>query len=175
MQRRNAPPGQSPTARPKKLSEFGKQLREKQKAKRMFGLTEKQFQRVYKQAAGSKSSTGNRLLQLLELRIDNVLYRAGFSMTRIQSRQFISHRHFLLNGKRVDVPSISVVPGDVISVRDRFETNPIFGDIAKRTKFAPKWLKVDELKKTITIDRLPEADEFEMVITAPLIVEYYSR
>lgn len=175
VQRRNSAPGQSASARPKKLSEYGKQLREKQKAKRMFGLSEKQFEKLYKQAAASKSSTGNRLLQLLELRIDNVLYRAGFATTRIQARQFVSHRHFELNGKRVDVPSISVKPGDVISVRDRFEANPIFSDLGKRTKYVPKWLKVDEKNKSITIDRLPEAEEFEMVITAPLIVEYYSR
>ncbi len=175
IQRRATPPGQAPGARPKKLSEFGKQLREKQKAKRMYGLSERQFSRLYEQAAGSKSSTGNRLLQLLELRIDNVLFRAGFANTRIQSRQFISHRHFLQNGTRVDVPSISVKPGDIITVRDRFEANTIFTDIDKRTKHVPKWLKVDTKKKTITIDRLPEAEELEMAITVPLIVEYYSR
>lgn len=175
VQRRNSFPGATAAMRPKKMSEFGKQLREKQKTKRIFGMTEKQFLRFYRQAVQSKSSTGSRLLQLLELRLDNVLYRAGFAQTRFQARQFISHRHFLLNGHRVDIPSLQVSPNDVITVRDRFETNTFLADIGKRMKFAPKWLRADDKTKTITIERLPEADEMEATVAVHLIVEYYSR
>lgn len=175
IQRRNSVPGATASSRPKKLSEFGKQLREKQKAKRMFSMTERQFANLYETAARSKSSTGDRLLQLLELRFDNVLYRSGFAETRLQARQFASHRHFLLNGKRIDIPSVMVKPGDVITVRERFEANEVLNDIGKRVKYAPKWFEVDDKKKTITIKRLPEADELEPSIAIHLIVEFYSR
>ncbi len=175
MQRRNSAPGATATARPKKLSEFGKQLREKQKVKRMYGISEKQFRKYFQKAARSKGVTGNRLLQLLELRIDNVLFRAGFALTRPQSRQFVSHRQFLLNGKRVDVPSIFVKPGDVISVRDRFDNNPVLTNLSDRQKFVPQWMQVDPSKKTITITRLPENTELEAAIAIHLIVEFYSR
>ncbi len=175
MQRRNSAPGTTSTMRPKKLSEFGKQLREKQKAKRMYGVSEKQFRNSFQKAVQSKGVTGSRLLQLLELRVDNVLYRAGFALTRPQARQFVSHRQFLLNGKKVDVPSILVRPGDVISVRDRFEGNPIFLDFTDRMKFVPKWISIDTKKKTITINRLPENEELEAAIAIHLIIEFYSR
>jgi small subunit ribosomal protein S4 len=175
IQRRATAPGTSASARPKKLSEYGQQLREKQKAKRMYGVSEKQFRRYFKRAVHSKSITGNRLLQLLELRIDNVLYRAGFALTRIQARQFVSHRHFQLNGVRVDVPSIEVKVGDVITVRDRFENNTTLADIGDRTKFIPKWLQVDAAKKTITIARLPDETELEQAIAVHRVVEFYSR
>jgi small subunit ribosomal protein S4 len=111
----------------------------------------------------------------LELRIDNVLYRAGFALTRIQARQFVSHRHFQLNGVRVDVPSIEVKVGDVITVRDRFENNTTLADIGDRTKFIPKWLQVDAAKKTITIARLPDETELEQAIAVHRVVEFYSR
>jgi small subunit ribosomal protein S4 len=175
MQRRNSVPGATASSRPGKLSEFGKQLREKQKAKRIYGVSEKQFRRYFQSAVRSKGITGNRLLQLMELRIDNVLYRAGFALTRPQARQFVSHRQFLVNGRRVDVPSIQVRPGDVLSVRDRFEDNPVFSDITDRSKFIPKWMQVDLQKKTITITRLPDSDELEASIAVHLIVEFYSR
>lgn len=175
MQRRNSAPGATASARPSKLSEFGKQLREKQKAKRLYGVSEKQFRKYFQSAVRSKGVTGTRLLQLMELRIDNVLYRAGFAITRPQARQFVSHRQFLINGRRVDVPSIQVRPGDVISVRDRFEDNPVFADVSDRSKFIPKWMQIDIQKKTITITRLPETDELEASIAVHLIVEFYSR
>lgn len=175
LQRRNSTPGQKQGARPKKLSEFGGQLREKQKAKRIYGVSEKQFRNYYKAAVRGKGGTGDRLLQLLELRLDNVIFRAGFAETRMQSRQFVNHKHFTLNGKRADSPSISVKVGDTIAVRDRFADNTIFLDLKDRLKFAPKWLKIDEKKKTITIERLPEVDECEAAIAVSLIVEFYSR
>lgn len=174
-QRRNSTPGPHGAARGKKLSEYGRQLREKQKAKRMYGISEKQFRKYFGKAVGSKSVTGERLLQLLELRLDNVVFRAGFSNTRPQARQFVSHEQFLVNGTRVNVPSFSVREGDVITVRDRFLDNVIFADIGARTKYVPKWLTIDTKKKTITINRLPEADELEAAIEVHMIVEFYSR
>ena len=175
MQRRNSTPGAKTAARPKKLSEFGRQLREKQKAKRIYGVTEKQFRKYFAKAAASKMVTGDRLLQLLELRLDSAIARAGFAHTRPQARQFVSHGQFLVNGRRVNVPSFSLREGDVITVRDRFEGNDIFLDLESRQKFVPKWLKVDTKKKTITVVRLPEGDELEASIMVPLIVEFYSR
>lgn len=175
MQRRGSAPGQHGAARGKKLSEYGNQLREKQKAKRIYGLSEKQFRRYFSKATRSKGVTGSRLLQLLELRLDNVLYRAGFAETRPQARQFVSHQQFMLNGTRVSVPSIMVRPGDVITVRDRFAENIIFNDLQSRLKHLPKWLQIDVNKKTITIARLPEEDELESSIEIHMIVEFYSR
>lgn len=175
LQRRNSTPGQKQNARPAKLSEFGKQLREKQKAKRTFGIQEKQFRRYFQKAVRSRGTTGGRLLQLLETRLDNVIYRAGFAMTRPQARQFVSHAQFLLNGKKIDIPSVELREGDVISVRDRFESNPIFTDLESRLQYLPKWLQVDPKKKTITVLRLPEATECENSIAVHMIVEFYSR
>ena len=174
-QRRNSTPGQKPGARPSKLSEFGLQLREKQKAKRIFGLSEKQFRKNYENAARNKGTTGDRLLQLLELRLDNIVYRAGFASTRMQARQFVVHKHFSVNGKRANSPSIIVRAGDVITVRDRFTDNVVFADLKNRLKFVSKWLKVDEKKREIRVERLPENEELESVISVSLIVEFYSR
>lgn len=175
LQRRNSTPGQKAGARPAKVSEYGRQLREKQKAKRMYGVSEKQFRKYFKKATRSKSTTGARLLQMLELRLDNVIYRSGFAMTRPQARQFVSHKQFLLNGQAVDIPSIALREGDVITVRDRFENNIIFEDFASRQNRIPKWIEVDAKKQTIRITRLPENDECELAIAVHMIVEFYSR
>ena len=175
LARRTTKPGRSPKDRPAKISEYGRQLREKQKAKRMYGVSEKQFRRAFAKATTSKAVTGSRLLQLLELRLDNVIYRAGFAMTRPQARQFVSHKQFLVNGRAVDVPSIEVKVGDVITVRDRFENNIIFESHSDRIRMIPKWLCVDAKKKTITIERLPDAEEVEQAISVHMIVEFYSR
>ncbi|QQS58722.1 30S ribosomal protein S4 [Candidatus Peregrinibacteria bacterium] len=174
-QRRASAPGVHGSARGKKLSEFGNQMREKQKAKRMYGVSEKQFQRYVSRATRSKSTTGNRLLQLLELRLDNVIYRAGFARTRMQARQFVTHGHLLINGKKVDIPSIEISVGDVVSLHERIFDSPYLSDIASLQKFAPKWLQIDVKKKTITISRLPEDDELEMAIAVHRIIEFYSR
>lgn len=175
MQRRNSTPGQKPGARLNKLSEYGRQLREKQKTKRMYGITEKQFQRYFEKATASKGATGERLLQLLELRLDNAIYRAGFAQTRPQARQFVSHAHFFLNGQKADVPSISLVKGDKITVRDRFEGNNVFANIKDNISLNAKWLKVDDKNKTIEVLRLPAPDELEASVAVHMIVEFYSR
>ena len=176
LQKRPNRPGFIPVgARPPKLSEFGKQLREKQKMKRMYGLSEKQMRRLYSTARLNRGNTGVRLMQLAELRLDNVIYRSGFAATRPQARQFTTHGQFIVNGKRTDVPSFRVKPGDKIEVREVFSHHQVFTDMPERAAMAPKWFTIDAKNKTITIDRLPEPDEVEQTITIPLIIEFYSR
>ncbi len=170
-------PGMHGAKRMPKQTEFGKQLREKQKAKRMFALSEKQFRNYFQKADNSKAVTGDKLLELLERRLDNVIYRAGFAMTRMQARQFASHGLFMVNGRRVDVPSIEVRPGDVIEVRDRSKKSPVFPAIFdENTHYeVPDWLKADPKKFTIEVVGLPEPKHFEQLINVQPIVEFYSR
>jgi small subunit ribosomal protein S4 len=173
--------------RSRKTSEFGTQLRKKQLAKRMFGLSEKQFLSYFKKAQKStaEGTTWEKMLQLLELRIDNVVYRANFARTRIQSRQFVSHAHFTLNGVKIDVPSISVKVWDVIALRDKLKESPLYKSLleeleefSKANKWkvsACKWIDVDSKKLTITIKALPTKEDFEQIIDIQKIVEFYSK
>lgn len=159
-----------------KLSEFGQQLREKQKAKRIYGVTEKVFRNYYKKADQKRgASTGFTLLSLLETRLDNVIYRAGFALTRPQARQMVTHGVFLVNGKKVNIPSYQVKAGDVITVRERSLDHAVFRDVAETKVFPPKWLTPNLKKRTIEVSRLPEADEVENIINVPAIIEFYSR
>jgi len=171
-------PGMHGGKRLGKLSEYAKQLREKQKAKRMFGLSEKQFRNYFVRATNGKGITGDNLLLLLEQRLDNVLYRAGFAITRMQARQFASHGLFLLNGRRIDVPSAQVRIGDVIEVRPSKAGSPIFkknNEELGADYDIPSWLKVNTKKLSIEVVDLPSASHFEALITPQLIVEFYSR
>ncbi|PZM82199.1 30S ribosomal protein S4 [Candidatus Gracilibacteria bacterium] len=173
--------------RSRKSSEYGIQLRKKQLAKRMFGLSEKQFASYFKKAQKSKAegTTGEKMMQFLELRLDNVIYRANFARTRIQSRQFVSHAHFTLNGIKVDVPSISVKVGDVISLRDKLKESPLYKSLLEELEefsksnkgkvSACKWIEVDSKKLTITIKALPAKEDFEQIIDIQRIVEFYSK
>jgi len=173
--------------RGRKSSEFGTQLRKKQLAKRMFGLSEKQFLSYFKKAQKSKAewTTWEKMLKLIELRLDNVVYRANFARTRIQSRQFVSHAHFTLNGVKVDVPSISVGIGDVISLRDKLKESSLYKwlleeleEFSKQNKWKVsgcKWIDVDAKKLTITITALPTREDFEQIIDIQKIVEFYSK
>ena len=173
--------------RSRKASEFGTQLRKKQLAKRMFGLSEKQFVSYFKKAQKSTASgtTWEKMLQLLELRIDNVVYRSNFARTRIQSRQFVSHAHFTLNGVKIDVPSISVKVWDVIALRDKLKESPLYkslleelDELSKSNKgkvTSCKWMDVDSKKLTITIKSLPTKEDFEQIIDIQKIVEFYSK
>ena len=173
--------------RGRKSSEFGTQLRKKQLAKRMFGLSEKQFLSYFKKAKKSKAewTTWEKMLKLIELRLDNVVYRANFARTRIQSRQFVSHAHFTLNGVKVDVPSISVGIGDVISLRDKLKESSLYKwlleeleEFSKQNKWKVsgcKWIDVDAKKLTITITALPTREDFEQIIDIQKIVEFYSK
>ena len=173
--------------RTRKTSEFGTQLRKKQLAKRMFGLSEKQFSSYFKKAQKSTGSgtTWEKMMTLLELRLDNVVYRANFARTRMQSRQFVWHGHFTLNGVRVTIPSISVKVGDVISLRDKLKESPLykslledFAEFSKDNKWKIsncKWIDVDSKKLTITIKAIPSKDDFEAIIDIAKIVEFYSK
>jgi len=170
-------PGMHGGKRLGKVSEYGRQLRAKQTAKRIFGLSEKQFHRYFKKADASKAVTGEALLQLLETRLDNTIYRAGLAMTRAQARQFASHGIFLLNGRRIDVPSAQVKPGDVIEVRPSKKGSPVFAKNLEELEgyTIPSWLSVDAKKLAIEVKALPEAQHFEMLIEPQPIVEFYSR
>ncbi|MDD5213033.1 MAG: 30S ribosomal protein S4 [Candidatus Gracilibacteria bacterium] len=171
----------------KKLSEFGSQLRKKQTAKRMFGLSEKQFFSYFTKAQKSRAegTTGEKMLKLLELRLDNIVYRANFAITRMQSRQFVSHAHFKLNGVKVDVPSISVKVGDVIQLREKMKESPLYkslieelDEFSKKNKGSvtnAKWIEVDPKNITITIKALPEKEDFDQVIDIKKIIEFYSK
>lgn len=173
--------------RTRKSSEFWTQLRKKQLAKRMFGLSEKQFFSYFKKAQKSTWEWTNweKMLQLIELRLDNVVYRANFARTRIQSRQFVSHAHFTVNGIKVDVPSISVKPGDVIALRDKLKESPLYKSLleeleefSKQNKgkvSSCKWIEVDSKKLSITIKALPTKEDFEQIIDIQKIVEFYSK
>lgn len=173
--------------RSRKSSEYGVQLRKKQLAKRMFGLSEKQFASYFKKAQKSKAegTTWEKMLQFLELRLDNVIYRANFARTRIQSRQFVSHAHFTVNGVKVDVPSISVKVGDVISLRDKLKESPLYKSLLEELEefskankgkvSACKWIEVDSKKLTITIKSIPSKEDFEQIIDIQRIVEFYSK
>ena len=171
----------------RKTSEFGWQLRKKQTAKRMFGLSEKQFVAYYKKAVKSKAegTTWEKMLRLIELRLDNVVYRANFARTRMQSRQFVSHAHFKLNGVNVDVPSISLKVGDVIELRDKLKESPLYkslieelAEYSKENKglvSKTKWIEVDPKTIKITIKALPEQQDFDQIIDIQKIIEFYSK
>ena len=173
--------------RSRKSSEYGVQLRKKQLAKRMFWLSEKQFASYFIKAQKSKAewTAWEKMMQFLELRLDNVIYRANFARTRIQSRQFVSHAHFTLNWVKVDVPSISVKVWDVISLRDKLKESPLYKSLleeleefSKSNKWkvsACKWIEVDSKKLTITIKAIPAKEDFEQILDIQRIVEFYSK
>jgi len=179
MARKSGIPGMHAHGRTTKASQFAIQLREKQKVRRLYGLLEKQFANVMKEAGRAKGQSGEILLQLLERRLDNVIYRAGWSVSRRGARQLASHGHLLVNGTRVDVPSLRVKAGDVITVRPSSIKTQYFthlDDVLKDTN-APtlSWMKSDPKKFTITVTGLPKREEADPDINEQLIVEYYSR
>ena len=172
-------PGEHGDMRQRGGSLYLTQLREKQKVRRMYGLLEKQFAKLMKEAQKADGLTGVKLLEFLERRTDNVVYRAGFATTRRQARQLVSHGHFLLNGRRIDIPSIRLNPGDKLEVRPRSAKTEYFKNlenIAGASSAQPlSWLKSDPKKMVIEITGLPKREEAEVGINEQLIVEYYSR
>ncbi len=158
-----------------KKSEYGIQLSEKQKARILFGISEKQFSNYFKKASKMSDETGENLLRLLELRLDNVIYVSQFAVTRMQSRQMVSHGHFRVNGRRVDIPSILVRPGDKIEVTEKIKDSTLYSGLDKLKDYSPKWLKVDLKKIAVEVLALPEKDDLEKSIDSQLIVEFYSR
>ncbi len=177
MSRRSTIPGAHGGKRQGKFTEYAKQLREKQKLKRMFGLSEKQFRRTFDLAESKPGVTGENLLRLLEQRLDNVVYRAGLAVTRMQARQFVSHGLFLLNGRRVDIPSIMVRVGDKIEVRQKSQKSPVFAEnLEVNEKYrAPSWLKVNGKSLSIEIENNPSIEHCEQAVNPQMVVEFYSR
>jgi len=178
--KRSTPPGQQSGgfgAR-SKSSQYALQLREKQKVKRLYGLLERQFSKVMREASRSKGQSGSVLLQLLERRLDNVVYRSGLAPSRRAARQLVTHGHFVFNGRRVNIPSIIVKPGDVAVLRDHSKQNEYFKHIDELSPAGDQtlsWLKVNRKKFEITVTGLPMREEAEPDINEQLIVEYYSR
>lgn len=177
LQKKPFGPGKNAKTRQARDSEYAKQLKEKQKARDMYGLSESQFRRLYDEALKAKGKTGDALRTLLEQRFDNVLYRAGFALTRFQSRQFAGHGLFTVDGKRVTIPSMRLRPGQVITVRSAVKDSPVFGTILDRNEKyrAPAWLKVDPSSLKAEVLSVPAAEDGEQGVDMRLVVEFYSR
>ncbi len=178
--RRGYPPGQhgrSSQYRRGRESDFARQLRAKQKARRVYGVLEKQFRRYYTTALQRSGLTGLNLLQILESRLDNVVFRLGYAQSRAQARMLVTHGHFDVNGRRTDVPSMLISPGDVISVREGSRKRPYFRDLpgAAETSNVPTWLTRDLGQLSGGVLRAPERAEIDANLNEQLIVEYYSR
>lgn len=177
--KRSTLPGEQQTrGRRNKPSQYAIQLREKQKVKRLYGLLERQFSKLMKEASRTRGKSGEVLLQLLERRADNAVYRAGFAPSRRAARQLVTHGHFMLNGRRVDIPSIRMSAGDVLTLREASSKNEYFkkiDDVSPAPSESPSWMKVNRKKFEISITGLPTRDEAEPDINEQLIVEYYSR
>jgi small subunit ribosomal protein S4 len=162
--------------RRKKVSEYGAQLKEKQKVKFVYGILEKQFHRYYLKAANMKGITGDNMLQLLELRLDNVVYRLGLAKTRRMARQVVGHGHIRVNGKKVDIPSYSVKVGDVITLRPTSAEKEMFKALREGTSvLTPKWLTFDAPNLTGTVNALPAREDIDLQLQENMIVEFYSR
>ena len=161
----------------KKVSEYGLQLREKQKAKFIYGVLEKPFRNYYKKAVRMKGLTGENLMVMLETRLDNVVFRMGFARTRREARQVVGHKHFLVNGKRVNIPSYQVKAGDVIEVRDKSRPLQRYKDILEVTggRLTPDWMEVDHEAFKGTIKNLPSREAIDVPVNEMLIVELYSK
>ena len=179
MAKKTGIPGQHSDMRVRGGSLYLTQLREKQKVRRLYGLLEKQFAKIMHEAQKADGLTGEKLLEFLERRADNAVYRAGFATTRRQARQLVSHGHFTLNGRRIDVPSIRLKPGDVLEVRAKSQKSEYFKNlpniIAASNQSPLSWQKADAKKMKIEIIGLPKREEAEVGINEQLIVEYYSR
>lgn len=176
IERRSYPPGQHGQGRAK-VSEYGSQLREKQKVKRLYGLLEKQFRGTFAEADRQKGITGENLLKLLERRLDNMVYRMGFSSSRNEARQLIRHNHFLVNGKKVNIPSYLLKPGDVIQIRDKSRNVVRIQESleAVQRRGIPSWLELDKDNFKCVVKTLPVREELTLPIKEQLIVELYSK
>ena len=174
LERKNYATGQHGQMR-KKNSEYGLQLREKQKAKRFYGIQETQFRNMYEEAARAKGITGENLLIALERRLDNVVYRLGFAASRKEARQLVVHGHFTLNGKKVNSPAIQIKSGDVVAVKQKSQSSPKFKEIKEMQITVPAWMTVDVDKLEGKIVSLPTRAEIDTPIAEHLIVELYSK
>ena len=176
LDRRSTAPGQHGAAN-KKMREYGVQFREKQKTRRYYGVLEKQFKNYYSEAARRDGIAGENLLKILECRLDNVVYRMGMAESRKEARQLVLHAHFLLNGKKVNIPSLLVKVGDVISVKDTSKDSPKFKELieGQDSKISPKWLEINKEKLSAKVIALPEREDIDFPFNEQLIVELYSK
>jgi small subunit ribosomal protein S4 len=180
FERRGYPPGQHGKGaqfRRRRESDYNRQLRAKQKARRMYGILERQFRRYYEESLSRRGLTGLNLLQVLESRLDNVVFRLGFADSRAQARTLVTHGHFSVNGRRTDIPSMLVAVGDVVSVREGSRDRTYFKDLAAiaEDKNVPPWLSRDLRDLSGSVTRMPERSEIDSNLQEQLIVEYYSR
>jgi len=175
--RKNYPPGQHGQSRRRKLSNYGVQLREKQRIKYLYGVLEKQFRNYFKKALNGDGATGDNLLISLESRLDNTVYRLGFANTRSAARQLVSHKHFLVNNKVVNIPSYSLTEGDIIEVRSKSKKNDIFLNSMRRIKNdnPMPWLTLDKSKLRGVFDKAPTREEISEPLNEQLVVELYSK
>jgi small subunit ribosomal protein S4 len=177
IEKRNVPPGQHGRSRKAKMVGYGVQLREKQKVKRTYGVLENQFRRYFEAADRQKGITGELLLQMLERRLDNVVYRLGFATSRPQARQLVRHGHFTVNGKKVDIPSYPVRAGDTVAVRGKSGQNPTIQHAVEEVKGRgiPEWLAIDPAALSGKVSQLPTRAQINLPVQEQLIVELYSK
>ena len=175
LARRPYGPGQHGNDRKGKLSDYGNQLKEKQKVRFMYGVNERQFKKTFKEAEKMKGIQGTNFLRLLESRLDNILFRAGFGITRKQTRQIVNHGHVLVNGKKVDIPSYLVKAGDVITIKSR--SNEYLKTVMSTIDLscAPAWITVDAEALKVTFERIPQREELDPDFKEQLVIEYYSK
>lgn len=173
--KKNYKPGEHGQKRFSQISEYNRQLREKQKAKFMYGITEKQSRKYYVLASKSSEITGIKYLSLLEQRLDNTVYRAGLAETRPQARQIVSHGLVILNGRKVKTPSICVKPGDAIEIKPAMKGSKLFEELKAAKHKSPKWLKSDTASLKAEVTAVPDSDDIEHIIDHQLITEYYSK
>ena len=176
LSRRSTVPGQHGAGR-KSVKEYGLQLREKQTARRYYGVQEKQFKGYYVQADKKEGVAGENLLTILECRLDNIVYRMGLASSRKEARQFVRHAHFTLNGKKVDIPSIICKPGDVIALKDKSKASEKFKGLAElmETAVVPAWLEVDKENLSAKVAQLPKREDIDFPFEEQLIIELYSK
>jgi small subunit ribosomal protein S4 len=176
--KRSSPPGQHGRNQRYKPSQYALQLREKQKVKRLYGLLERQFAKLMEEANRTQGQSGTALLQFLERRLDNTVYRAGYAVSRRAARQLVTHGHFMLNGRRVDIPSIRIKAGDEITLREHSKSSDYFkrlDDTSPAPSDVPGWIKINRKQVSAKITGLPTRDDAEPDIKEQLIIEYYSR
>ncbi|OPL07700.1 MAG: 30S ribosomal protein S4 [delta proteobacterium ML8_F1] len=174
MNRKASAPGQHGTRRGK-LSNYGMQLREKQKVKRYYGLLESQFRGIFDQSVKMEGITGENFLRLLELRFDNVVFRMGMGSSRKEARQLVTHGHFTINGKKADIPSMTLKVGDVVQVKEKSRSSEKFKSLAEKSVTAPHWVEADLEKLEGKIVALPAREDIELPIEEHMIIELYSR
>ena len=174
VERRPYPPGPQPTRR-RKVSEYSLQLREKQKARHIYGVLERQFRRHFAEAERRQGQTGENLLRILETRLDNVVYRLGFAASRSQARQLVRHGHFQVNGRRVNIPSFQVRPDQIVSMRPGSSAEQVIRDATDLTASVAPWLQADHDNLTGKVLRAPERNEIDTPVQEQLIVELYSK